>query len=236
MIFTGQWFRKEVLALIMIMVGVMAAAEFSMAQPPPARSQSDPLEEGWVLAYANDFSKPGLDTTWVITSGSAVVAEGVLALRADSGDAQVVLRDPCFLSPAVRVVVEAYAVDSARLSDLSVFLNAPLAHSSCDGAYLFQFGAEHNTVNRLRRLGEIIDKTIEVETRLTAARPCLIEATNDAGNIRLAVDGKTIFDWQDPKPLSGPAHCHVGFYTWESEVHVQSIKIYHRVPKAKGRE
>jgi len=187
------------------------------------------LEDAWVPAYESDFSEKELKSEWVVTAGNAIVEEGALVLRAAKGYAQIILYKPCFPSPGVRMEFGVSIADYAKLNDMSPFLNANQA--GCAGSYLFQLGAEQNTVDRLRRIGIPVQETVNDTILLEHRHLYHVVAENDRGHLRFVVDGTTIFEWDDPIPLWGPEHCHIGFYTWESEIHIDYLRIYQKVPK-----
>jgi hypothetical protein len=54
---------------------------------------------------------------------------------------------------------------------------------------------------------------------------------NDYGCIVVRVDDAPVISWVDSLPVWGPRHCHVGFVTQGCEVHVENVKVFHRVPK-----
>lgn len=186
------------------------------------------LEDKWVLAYASDFSEKQLKPEWIVTAGNGIVAEGWMVLRVAKGHGQIILKEPCFLSPSLRMEFDAYVADYAKLNDMSPFIHSN--QKGCEGSYLFQFGAKKNTINRLRRVGKIVEGTVNDKLLLEHRHLYHIVAENDRGHIRFEVDGITIFEWDDVNFLWGPEYCHIGFYTWESEIHIDNIKIYHKVP------
>jgi len=232
--------RRKSAAIIWVFVCLVFAPSF-FCQPSVAvvrePSQKCPiqLQEKWVLAYASDFSEDTLRPEWVVTAGNALVSQGVLVLRSDKADAEIILKEPCFSSPSVRMELSAYVPDYAKLSEISPFLNSNYGSlgetRGCSGSYLFQFGSEQDTTNRLRRVGKIVEETVNNKVLLKRHHLYHIVAENDCGHIRLEIDGTTIFEWNDAKPIWGPEHCHVGFYTSESVIIVEWVKIYHKVAK-----
>jgi hypothetical protein len=187
------------------------------------------VQDEWVLAYGNDFSKEGLDPQWLAAAGDVVVTKGVLALRSGAGFGQVLLKDPCFVSPSVRMEFDAYVADYAQPGDLTAFLNGN--ESGWEGSYLFQLGTEGNSVSQLRRSGKVVPETATSTVLLEHQHMYHVVVENDRGHIRFVVDGATVFEWEDESPLWGPGHCHVGFYTQESGIHIEYLKVYHKVPK-----
>ncbi|GAG52885.1 unnamed protein product, partial [marine sediment metagenome] len=101
-----------VLAVGLVMVVSAGGVHGQAPQEAQTREYPTPLEDQWVLAYANDFSQPDNCTDWVIVSGSGVVAEGVLALKAVEGLATATLTGTCFSSPGVRIEFDAYIAGS----------------------------------------------------------------------------------------------------------------------------
>jgi len=195
------------------------------------------LSKQWILVYANDFTETNIPADWVVTMGTARIAEGNLYLQADIEYAEIVLLKPKLESPSVRVIFDAFISGGVAISDLSAFLNSNYSilakNKGCEGAYLFQFGANNNTVNRLRRLGKIIPETERKDILLEPFRIYKIEIVNDFGQIKMSIDGAAIFEWQDAQPLWGAEHCHIGFYTWKSEIAIDNILVYQRSVQSK---
>jgi hypothetical protein len=188
------------------------------------------MQDRWLLAYASDFSSEAAEDEWEIIGGKAIFSEAQMILLAEQGDAQVMLKAPCFLSPSVRVEASAYVAEGFELGGMSLFINANKAASK--GSYSFQLGAEDNTLTRLERIGQIVENTSTDAALLEHKHLYKIISENDDGHIRFVADGKTIIEWEDEHPLWGPEHCRVGFHTRNSAIVIEYIKIYHKVPKS----
>ncbi len=220
----------SVIFFLSLSAWMMAACAGRQIEPTAETSrEAVEYEDEWVLAYGSDFSREPLAPEWILTAGNAVVAEGVLVLRAAVGHAQVILKDPSFLSPSTRMEFQAYIPTYAEPSDLSPFLNSN--NKGCEGSYLFQLGAEGNQVNRLRRIGEVVKDAEKAAFSLETDHLYRIVVENDQGVIRCEIDGTSVMEWDDLSFLSGPEHCHVGFYTWQSEIHLDNVKIFHKLPR-----
>ena len=197
-----------------------------------AETDSESSSDGsWVLAYATDFSGDSLGKQWEVSAGQASVVNGELVLSSEKQHAEIILLEPRFLSSGVRMEFEAYVAEKSPLSDLTAFINARKTKDACASAYLFQFGAEQNTVNRVRRLGQIVESTESTQPLLDYHQVYYIVVENDRGQISFEIDGQRVLTWTDAQPLWGPDQCHIGLYTWESEIRIKHLKIYHLVPE-----
>lgn len=229
----------RVMAVVAVMAYVIAlAAPGSPAadaqQPQPWRCPIE-LSDEWVLAYYDDFSGQALSPTWRATAGAASVKDGQLVLSTEKEQAEVVLEKPRFESPGLRMEFDAHVPQGTKASDLSVFINSDWSPEGktggCEGSYLFQFGGMLNTRNQLRRTGEIVDATVTTQPLIQPGVIYHVTVENDCGLVRMDVDGTTLLKWDDQKPLWGRDQSAIGFYTWESTIVIDNLKVYHRVPK-----
>ena len=229
----------RVMTVVAVMAYVIALA--APGSPAPDAQQPEPwtspieLSEEWVLAYYDDFSGEALSPKWRATAGAASVKDGQLVLSTEKEQAEVVLADPRFESPGLRMEFDAHVPQGTRASDLSAFINSNWSAKGktrgCEGSYLFQFGGMRNTRNLLRRTGEIVEATVTTEPLIQPGVIYHVTVENDCGRVRMDVNGTALLKWDDPRPLWGRDHSAVGFYTWESTMVIDNLKVYHRVPK-----
>ncbi len=103
-------------------------------------------------------------------------------------------------------------------------------------SYLAILGGWHNTIHALARLNEhgtdrktiSVDKESDDPTQRAVVRGQLyqfkIERT-DGKTIRVLVNGVEYFSWNDPAPLAGQGHDHMGFNEWEAKVCFDNVKV-----------
>ena len=190
--------------------------------PTPA-----PAKDGWKQSYKADFQGDKLGKQWEVIGGTAKLDKGMLVLKGDDSSASVVLKDPIFASPSVRVEFVASFAKSDAVCDMT-----PILNTDKDGyptGYMFQLGAGGNEQNRIRKGDEMIDSTINKKLLpLKAETKYTIVAENDKGHLKMTANGQTIFDCKDDKPICGPKTGMIGFYTWQSELRIESLTVYEK--------
>lgn len=203
------------------LAGMCLAGCAQPQQPPP----------GWKLAYTANFKDVDkLPAAWKVIVGDAKIADGKLVLTAaEQADGQIVLTEPKFPG-SVRLEVDA-CLEGAGICDLSPYLNGD--QTGYQSGYLLQFGAAENTENRIRRAGEIVDAKANTTVFVKAGKRHHVVAENDAGKLRLIVDGKEILSYTDSEPLKGAGHDQIGFYTWGCSLKIEKITIYTKADAAK---
>lgn len=189
-------------------------------KPAPAPATAD-----WKQVYKADFSGDKLPAAWEVIGGSARLNKGALLLKADTDSAEVVLKDPVFAAPGVRVSFTATFVSQGEVSDMSPILNTD--KDGYPAGYLFQFAAAANSENRIRKEGDIIEESVNTKLLpLKPGRKYQVVAENDGGHLRLTVDGQVVFDHKDDKPIFGEKNGMIGFFTWQSELRIENLIVY----------
>lgn len=192
--------------------------------PTPA---STPAKDGWKESYKGDFSGEKLSNKWEIVGGSAKLDKGALVIKADADSAEVVLKDPVFSSPSVRVSFTGTFTNQGDVSDMSPVLNTD--KDGYPAGYMFQVAAAGNTENRIRKEGDIIEETVNNKLLpFKAGQKYQIVAENDRGQLKLTVDGKVVFDYKDAKPIFGTKSGMIAFYTWQSELRIENLVVYEK--------
>lgn len=192
--------------------------------PTPAAPTPKPDQAGWTVAYTGDFSGAKLPPEWLILDGDAKVEGGKLVVFAEAeSQAQVVLKNPTLDAPSIRVELTG-SISGEKIGDFSFMLNT--SKSGIPDGYMLQFGGGGNTENRIRRDdGTIIDGSTTKDPLPQPDKKYTIVAENDKGHIRLIVDGKTVLDFKDPKPLSGARNGQIGLYTWGSTLKIDKLVV-----------
>jgi hypothetical protein len=194
------------------------------AKPTPAAvSPTAAPAKGWILAFKSDFSGPKLDPKWQAVQGQATVKDGAMILKADAGEAQVILKD-VFDAPSVRAEFVVMLPKQDRFSDLSPLINTTL--TGYPDGYLLQFGGKGNTLNIVDKGGEIESTSNTKGLPMKVEHKYIIVAENDKGHVTLTVDGQKVLDYADPIPLSGAKNGQIGFFTWGSEVRIEKVTVW----------
>ncbi|MFW5829178.1 MAG: protein kinase domain-containing protein, partial [Planctomycetota bacterium] len=160
------------------------------------------------------------DRVWQLTADGLRVEAGTLAA--------LTYRHP--LPGDVRIEFQA-TIEGENLDDLGCFLNArgptprdlhdramPLQH-----AYAFQVGAFGNTRNRINRLGDVL--TSRSDSALRSGQRYHVIAERRGDTLTLTLNGRSLLQVVDPRPLDDAAHCLAGVSTWFAGVTWHEIRI-----------
>jgi lysophospholipase L1-like esterase len=201
--------------------------------------------ERGALLYQDDFDGPltGYISEYARKPGNKVAnVDGRLLLDVDSG-ATVWLDKPLsgnlLIAYTRRVVVEGGPND--RLSDLNHFWMAQDPHRASlftrSGAfeeyddldlYYAGIGGNDNTTTRMRRYGdgkrELVGERLAPTDLLEANRDYRIEILVRDGCTRMRVDGRDLFTYHDPRPLT---RGYFGFRTTWSRQTIDGLTIHH---------
>ncbi len=208
------------------------AAQAPAAQAARTSARPQPAEEAWRLVFSDDFQREELGADWRVLEGEWAVSGGELAGHG------VLLLDkpfPAFHRLEFEAATDAGAVvlfgerRPAEISDLSCFLQAPAAAGSAGAGYLFQFGGQRNTLHRILRAGETFRSRENPQFRIEPARRHRIVAENDAGALRLTVDGQVLLEGVENASFVGKGQEHAGLYLYTParifhvKLHVKSL-------------
>ena len=206
-----------------------AATPAATPKPTAAPTAAAVLAAGaWAEAFKADFSGSKLDPKWVVVEGDVAVKNGAMVITAENAG-EVILKN-VFDAPSIRVEIVATAKGDA-VSDLSPILNSTTVGYN-DG-YLIQVGGKGNTQNRIIKEGDEIEATASDKglapdkgLPLKAGTKYTIVAENDKGQIKVTLNGQTVLEYKDAKPLSGAKNGCVGLYTWGDETTVEKFVVY----------
>lgn len=188
-------------------------------------------QQGWTLAFADDFSADTLSDDWEVLDGAFTIQEG--QLHSPGGTLKLTREIPGFhrLEFQATTHVEPFPFfgeatrANVSYSDLSSFIQA--GDDPIGSGYFMQFGGFNNTRNRLlRRSAEVASGRTPL---ITPGKVHHIVAEHDGKMVRLIVDGELVLAFRETVPLHGPDHQRVGLYLWTG-ARIDNLKVYHRIP------
>jgi hypothetical protein len=179
----------------------------------------------WRLVFKEDFSDPDFLSRWE-TNGPWKVKDG--ELRIGGGDQCVRLKIP--MTGDVRLVFDCQK-DDGELSDVSLFLGglktSPLANAFLKG-YLFQYGGNLN--RRIRLIGPKAILWSKCASPLDRGWRYHVDARKMGSRLVLMIDGQTVIDVRDERPVYGAEHAYVGFYNYRTNTRYSNVQVYTRDP------
>jgi hypothetical protein len=214
-----------------------AAVATTPGQARAAESQTAE-KAGWKLAFSDDFKRQELGPNWVVVNGDWKVQDGCLrgsgtllsARGFPEGDAPGFQRlefdavtdaKPAFFlkdNPAPKVDV----------CDLSSILHARAPQKGKDPletSYLFQFGGQNNTLNRVMRAGVTLREDSKPEKMITPGQVQRIVVENDQGTLRLSVNGEVRLECREKQSLLDLEQNRCGFY-FCTTAKVFNVRLY----------
>lgn len=206
---------KSLAIVLAIAAAWLCAASSVMAQDKPTSSGD------WTVVQKVELKDTKLPKEWTVLAGDAEVKDGAIIMKGGEGECAILLTTPK-MPASVKVEFDGTLTGDA-LCDMSAFLNA--GDDGFASGYLVQFAGDENKQNRLRKESEIVESTVTDKPMTTAGKKNHVVAANDGGVISLTVDGKKVFEYKDPKPLTGKDHNMIGFYTYGSTLKVENIVI-----------
>ncbi len=197
------------------------------------------VADEWELVFSDNFERDGLGDDWEVVDGAWEVEDGYLR------GTGILISSRGFPGGFQRMEFEAkadvQAVDAlsdqpteVTLSDISSFLHARKPGGPGEGragsptatSYFFQFGGVNNTINRLRKTRTILEEASEDTVLITPNHWHKMVVENDAGTIRLIVDGETVLEHEERgAPLVTEEHDRIGFYSWTA-YKVRNLNLY----------
>ncbi|HRU04242.1 MAG TPA: hypothetical protein P5137_00545 [Candidatus Brocadiia bacterium] len=171
----------------------------------------------WSLAFEDRFDRQDLGD-WDVVSGDWLVEKGRLVCRGEGGTGIIYLNKRFPWPQRVECVVQSGAPTPC---DLSPILQSDASdinpwYQTVIPGYMFQFGANRNKTNQLRRnmqrLWENKLRTSRKDILIVPGKAHELIAEFDGKAARLTVDGQVVLELEEKEPLMGPGHDMVGFY------------------------
>lgn len=178
-------------------------------------------ESTWRLAFQDDFERAEPGDQWTAIAGEMRIVDGALEIRSPGvGRAM-----PKGSYPAdVKVVCTAWTPAGVDRCDLTTILNTDARASS--SGYFVGYGSWMDSVNHIQKdSDQDLDKSTDYLIGQNDRRHA-IEAVKDGGRIYLNVDGHRVLNAHDPDPCGGEGEDCVAFYTWNSAMRIDNLRIY----------
>ncbi|MEI6915932.1 MAG: hypothetical protein WCL39_12420, partial [Armatimonadota bacterium] len=177
--------------------------------------------DDWTLAYSDDFSRSELGDSWKTVIGEARIVDGSMEIKAP-GVGMCLLQVSC---PAdVKVEYTAWVPKGVQRCDLTTILGA-----DSDGnrsGYFLGYGSWMDTKNHiLKDDGVELDVTKQYLIGANEQRHNM-QAVKDGNHVYLVVDGRRILNATDDDPCGGLGEDRVAFYTWNSVMRVDNVRVY----------
>ena len=192
----------------------MAQELLQQLHEPP----SETVTSQWSLAFSDDFQRGRLGGSWRIIQGDWKIESGKLLCAKYPAEITVKKDFPGCHRLEFDVITEA-----KNPSDLS-----PVIQSGSTGfasGYLLQFGGYGNTINRILRLGNVLEGK-SVDHRFIEPRKLhKVVAQFDGQAVQLSVDGNIMARAADKPGLSGPQHQTVGLYLFCNAT-LDNVRVY----------
>lgn len=179
------------------------------------------------LLFSDRFDAPELGPTWKTTGAGARVEGGELVVEGLRNH-PVWLTMP--LPDDVRVEFDARAATDE--GDIKVELAgdgrsfARTASYTASG-YVIIFGGWSNSLSAIARRDEHGgDRRTTPSLKVEAGKRYHFVITRRDGAIRWELDGQEALTYDDPDPLTGPAHRHFAFGGWEARVAFDNLEVF----------
>jgi hypothetical protein len=198
------------------------------SKPAPTAVAARAAKGGWLLAFSDDFGRDRLGDDWRVLDGTWSVTNGQLT---GHGTLMLDKAFPGFQRLEFEAATDAGTVTfagkekPADVSDLSVILQARPGEEATASGYLLQFGGMRNTLHRLRRAGKTLRLDENPSVRIKPNQRHRIMAENDAGRVRLTVDGRVLLEGREKASFVGPGQDRAGLYLY-TPARVFSVKLY----------
>jgi hypothetical protein len=174
------------------------------------------LPAKWELAFSDDFQRAELGPDWKTLEGKWSVENGCLVSKGDG----TLISNRKF--PGLqKVTFDAVVTPNPGISDMSPFIQA--GHKGFGSGYMLQFGGNYNKGSNIHKAGK---RVRESQAVIEPGKTHSFVAEYDGINVRLTVDGKTVAEYQDEKPLIGEEHEQIGFYVYEGISKISNLKVY----------
>jgi len=171
-------------------------------------------DEGWKLVFEDDFERSELGPRWGGGTAYFSIERGAL-----TGKGEIFLRRQ-FPGDQRLEYTGWVNADQAEPCDLSAVLCS--TSGTLDYGYFLGFGSEYNTMNKFVRRGKI--GTTLRSPLIVPGRKHHVVCQRLEGRLTWWVDGKKVFEHDDPEPLKGPR---VGLYLFHPG-RIDDVKVFGR--------
>jgi tetratricopeptide (TPR) repeat protein len=192
------------------------------------RREAERPEPEWELAFEDDFSDGELSDDWEPLLGTWSVEDG--ALRSGAEHSEIVIARPFEGLHRFELEITTPA-NTVRPCDFSPAIHSTTRVSPGQlhaSGYFLQFGGAGNTLNRILRAGEEMQRQ-SLDYFIKPGHVHEMVAEFDGTMVRLTVDGITVMEAPDDAPLLGRDRTTVGLVTY-NVAHVRSVRVYTAEP------
>jgi len=183
-------------------------------------------KRSWRLVVQEDFSGPDIADRWNFLGGHWETKNGELHRWGGTEHLSYFIHP---FSGDIRMEFDC-RLESDYLSDVSCFFNAlPLSDrlTAHETGYIFQYGAQSNTKNCIKRFGETW-LGLHDASPLVRGKNYHVRAEQCGARLRLIINDQTVIDVADENPIVGKNNTMAGLYGWRSDAWYSNFRIYHR--------
>ena len=206
----------------------------SKSQPKPSSAE----ELGWELIFHDTFDREELGDKWKVVNGKWEIIDGQLHGNGGLVSAQGYPAK----GPSGYQRLEFEAISNVRGLDLFPGDKPKVVISNMDGfihaqslevagkntmysGYFFQFGAIHNTLNRISQRRDILWEDKDPKTTLVSEKWHRVVMENDKGTLRFYVNDKLLHEQKLTAIIMGDSQNHVGMFFY-TEAKIRDVKVY----------
>lgn len=201
--------------LVFVLAMCLLAGPSSATEPPP----------GWKLLFSDDFQRTELGEEWKVVEGKWLVQDGSLV---GSGVLISAKGFPATYPPGFQrlefdVTTESPEPKTAS-SERNAFIHAQPPEKSGNTpsktGYCLPLGGQN-----LYRNGTALEGKPAVNSAIDLSKTRHIILENDRGKLKAIIDGSTVFELSDDKPIMGTNYDRVGFY-FGASVRINNVRVY----------
>ncbi|MBI2839112.1 MAG: winged helix-turn-helix domain-containing protein [Acidobacteria bacterium] len=182
-------------------------------------------EEGWVLAFEDDFERADLGSEYRSMGGTWEIDYG--GLRGGGAGGVAVALTQRFEGD-VRVELDATMLAGSWKREIAIWLLS--SHLPGSSGYYLGLGADHEVVEIERN---DIEMSIARVPAIEAGRPYHIGVTRSGSRLGIEADGKLLTSFDDPIALNPTRVSVVKLTTYDGIIRIDNLRIYRaRIPAA----
>ncbi|MCA1810094.1 MAG: hypothetical protein ABR497_06935 [Kiritimatiellia bacterium] len=227
--------KKSGLHLEMKLTGCLLAGCLALAAGAACAEESE--KDGWKLLFHDDFNRKELGEDWQVVNGEWEIVDGALRGSGTLLTSKGIPADypPGFQRIEYKAVTDVQPIiffpdrpkPKVSVGDMGCIIHAQPSEAGAPTrtGYFFQFGGFHNTRNNLSRAGTNLITDEDEANMIEVDKVHTIVAENDQGKLRFMVDGKLIYEVDEPQSILGPDYDRVGFYFYTA-AKVMDVKVY----------
>lgn len=206
--------------LVRTLSAILVSAVWLSACTP----QGDPASAG--APFRDDFSRAELGPLWNNTGAAWRIVEGRLMVQGARNHPLWLRRR---LPRDVRIEFDARSDSPDGDLKVEVFgdgVSSAREASYTATSYVVIFGGWRNSLDVLARMDEHgADRVARPSRRVVPGRVYHFKIERRGSRIQAFVDGSLLVEMNDPNPLEGRGHDHLGFNDWDAPVSFDNLVI-----------